>query len=172
MPNHSVASVANEFLSRARAEGLPLTHMQLQKLPYIAHGWGLAILKEPLISVTPRAWRYGPVYPSLYEALSRYRADPVDDFVRENDNDILANTRGAPIREDFSSSEKKLIDMVWKKYKGKEGIELSALTHEPDTPWFKTWHEGGRNTPIQNEIISEHYNALLEKNLSSKRHGA
>jgi uncharacterized phage-associated protein len=43
MPAYRVEAIANEFVKRAQAEGRALTNMQLQKLPYIAHGWGLAL---------------------------------------------------------------------------------------------------------------------------------
>lgn len=169
MPNHDVRAIVNQFIQLAKAEGRNLTHMQLQKLPYIAHGWGLAILNEPLISITPRAWKYGPVYPTVYESLSRYRAEPVEDFVRENDNDPFSDTRGDRVVATLSDEEDRLLNMVWTRYRDKEGIELSALTHEPQTPWYSTWNNGGHNTPISNTLIKEHYDDLLRRNLDSRR---
>lgn len=167
MPNHSVAAIANEFLKKARDEGRALTHMQLQKLPYIAHGWGSAILNQPLLSVTPQAWRYGPVYPTLYDALSRYGAGAVDDFVRENDGNCFARDRGKVVEAHLTDHEKKLINMVWNKYKTKGGIDLSAITHEQGTPWTKTVSKFGLQSQIPESLIKEHYDDLLRKNLQA-----
>jgi len=169
MPSHSVAAIANEFLKKARTEGRALTHMQLQKLPYIAHGWGSALLHEPLVSVTPQAWRYGPVYPTLYEALCRYGAGAVEDFVHENDGNCFARERGKIVEADLTDKEKKLINMVWEKYKTKGGIDLSAITHEQGTPWTRTVDEFGLQTQIPESFIVEHYAELLEKNLQAMR---
>ncbi len=85
MPGHRVEAIANEFVKRARAEGRALTNMQLQKLPYIAHGWALALTSDELLSELPQAFPYGPVYRRLYDALKRYGAGKVTDFIYEGD---------------------------------------------------------------------------------------
>ncbi len=62
MPNHDARAVANEFIKLAKKHGKkPLTHMQLQKLVYIAHGWSFALGEEeaPLIADTVEAWDWG-----------------------------------------------------------------------------------------------------------------
>ncbi|RCG79240.1 putative phage protein [Enterobacter hormaechei] len=37
--------IVNEFIERAKKKGTDLTHMQAQKLLYIAHGYSLAFSK-------------------------------------------------------------------------------------------------------------------------------
>ena len=69
--------VASEFIVLARNAGESLTPMQLLKLVYIAHGWMLALHHRPLIKDDVQAWQYGPVIPSLYNAIRKFRANPV-----------------------------------------------------------------------------------------------
>lgn len=169
MPNHDVRAIANEFLIRGQQENRALTHMQLQKLPYISHGWGLPLLNASLIRSNPEAWRYGPVYRDLYEVLSKYGAGAVTGFIRENDDNPFADHPGAVIRADLTPDEVRLIDMIWAKYKEKSGIDLSAITHEAGTPWTNTWNTKGQGAIITNDLIKPHYEALLEKNRNRLR---
>ncbi len=47
---HYAVSVENEFFCLAKDEDKPIINMQLQKLPYIAYNWSLALLNKLLIS--------------------------------------------------------------------------------------------------------------------------
>ncbi|MBE7729426.1 Panacea domain-containing protein [Komagataeibacter sp. FXV3] len=167
MPNHNVAAIANEFLRRAKAEGRPLTNMQLQKLPYIAHGWALAGMgiDHPLINEQPRAWRYGPVYPDLYRELKKYGSGKVCDYIRENDG---CNTDGGPIIQcTLTPEETRLIDAIWNIYGNKDGIELSAITHLTNSPWDQIRREYG-DAYIPNNIIEKYYSDLSRRNEENK----
>jgi len=165
MPNHNVKAIANEFLQRANAEGRALTNMQLQKLPYIAHGWGLSLLKAPLIGTQPAAWPYGPVYPELYQALRKYGAgavsEPISVTVPSGDADDLEVVAAT----NLTAHEKALLDVVWEKYRTFSGFKLSQITHQDNTPWTKTKDVHGFYHPIDNGVIQEHYDELVRTNL-------
>lgn len=161
MPNHNVAAVANEFLKRAKREGMDLTNMQLQKLPYIAYGWNLALRHERLVSSHPHAWKYGPVYPELYEKLKKYGATKVKDFIHENDGNPFADHRGAIIQEEFTPEEVDLLNTVWDAYKQYNGFTLSVMTHRKGTPWTETFLDGrGNGDIIPDALIEQHYTDL------------
>ena len=51
-----------------------MTPLQVIKTAYIAHGYSLDV---PLVREKAQAWRYGPVFPSLYFALRDHESDPV-----------------------------------------------------------------------------------------------
>lgn len=159
---HDVAAVANEFLRLAREEGRALTNMQLQKLPYIAQGWSLALRDRPLIEQTVEAWPYGPVYRKLYNALAQYGSGPVTDFIHENDSsrDITIETRGHQIAGNLCDDELALIKAVWNNYRNYDDYQLSTLTHQLGTPWSMTREKGSRE--IFNENIKEYYRNLLK----------
>lgn len=133
--SHVSAAVANRFLELARRDSKPLTNMQLQKLPFIAHGWSLALFDQPLIRDEARVWRFGPVYPKLYEALRRYGAGSVTDVICENDDNIYEDDRGRIVKGRFSPDEEKLLEAIWHAFKDYSGFELSALTHMKNAPW-------------------------------------
>ena len=61
---HTPLAIANAFIERALREEYPITHMKVQKLVYIAHGWSLGIRGEDLINENIMAWKYGPVIAS------------------------------------------------------------------------------------------------------------
>lgn len=158
MPNHDVRAIANEFWRRAQSEGRSLTNMQMQKLPYIAHGWALALRGEPLVAQSPEAWKYGPVYPELYDALKQYGPGDVTDYIHENDANPFCEIRGQRVTANLNDEERRLIDAVWNNYKNKSGFMLSTLTHQPGTPWTTTYQNGnGRHNIINDDLIRQHY---------------
>ena len=170
MPQHRVEAIANAFLRLAWAEGRALTNMQLQKLPYIAHGWGLVIINDDLIREQPQAWPYGPVYPQLYESLRRYGSGRVTELIHEDDaNPFLdsENDRGEPVEATLSAEEDKLIRSVWDAYKNYSAFRLSALTHQPDSPWTATMQDDQPYAEIDNELIRSHFQRLAERRRSA-----
>lgn len=157
---HTPEAVANYFLDLAEEDGRTLTPMQLQKLVYIAHGWSLALNGKELVSSEPQAWQWGPVYPSLYDNTKRYGSGPVYERIRENNWAALESIRGKIIAESFSEEEKSIIEQVYDIYGDLEAFQLSALTHNPGTPWTEIYRPGKRRAAIPNELIKKHFNEL------------
>lgn len=155
------AGIANEFIRRAAAEKRALTQMQLQKLVYIAHGWNLAINGEKLTHDDPQAWDYGPVYRDLWEALRTYGRGPVTREIRNGEylpGMLDDETASAPARAELDESEHAIIDRVYQTYGGFHAFKLSALTHEPDTPWTQVYADGGgRFHEITSEKIRQYF---------------
>lgn len=80
----SPQAVANYLLDKARDDGELLTHMKLQKLVYIAHGWHLAVTGKPLLSDPVEAWQFGPVIRSLYHDLKHFGHEPISGRLRDS----------------------------------------------------------------------------------------
>ena len=149
MPNYSPKAIANAFIEMRGNSCLP-SQMLIQKLTYIAHGWNLAINKEPLVSEAPEAWDNGPVFRSIW--------DHIRDYGYDKKNRLLID----PINEQaysasFSQEEREVLDHVWRKYGARTANELSRMTHEPNTPWSKAYFERGRNASLPNQEIRQHY---------------
>lgn len=153
MAGHST-EIANEFIKRAQTRGIPLTHMQLQKLVYLAHGWALAVLDRPLVTDPVQAWDYGPVYPSLYSALRRYGSQPVTRQIEYADFDRNRPFVNAPAEGLLSAEEHGLIDRVFQTYGRFQAFQLSALTHAPGSPWSQV---GVQNAVIPDDAIRQYF---------------
>lgn len=156
--SYPALAVANYFIDKANVENTPLDHLKLQKLVYFAHGWNLAVRAEPLIDEPVEAWKYGPVVSSLYRTFRVYG----NDLVTENGVQMTALGPRVPNIEFGDSDTRELLAKVWEVYQGFSGVQLSNMTHEPDTPWDRTWRKSRRSgeEPIANDLIREHF---LEK---------
>ena len=170
--NFSARAIANYFIKRSLERGDEVTHMKVQKLVYISHGWCLALLNRPLIHESVQAWEYGPVYPCLYHALKEFGKDPINEEIQDMtlENGRLTFAPASIDSESNHEEEKKdissLLDKVWEVYNRFTAIQLSAMTHEKGTPWHdmvsKFPEIKQRPTPIPNSLIKSHYEGLSQ----------
>lgn len=151
-------AVANFFIKKSLESGIPVTPMKLVKLVYIAHGWYLGLTGEPLIAEGVQAWKYGPVVPSVYDSFKVYGGRDITELAS-----TLVNGR-IVYYEVCSPEVRDFLERIWDVYKGYSGVELSALTHQENTPWSETWHKnGGKDNlavVIPNDLIQSHYEEL------------
>lgn len=151
----SSESVANFFLQKSFDTGIAITPMKLIKLVYIAHGWHLGYLDQALINDAVEAWQYGPVIPDLYHKVKAYGRRTITAPV--DNNGVIGDEQNPPPNENSLA----LLERIWEVYGKHDGVQLSALTHQPKTPWDITWQAGGKDHYagflISNETIKEHY---------------
>lgn len=121
---YPASAVANEFLKLAKEDQTSIDPMKLQKLIYLAHGWSLVFLKQPLVREKIKAWKYGPVIPSLYDEFREFRANP-----------ILRTASAEASSNALDSASINLIRKVWETYRDQTAIQLSTMTHEPGFAW-------------------------------------
>jgi uncharacterized phage-associated protein len=140
--------VANAILQAGQRDNIPVEPMKLQKLVFLAHGWHLHYLHEPLFSQNVEAWKYGPVIPSLYSEFKEYKAAPITRLALLVPGTILLSD--VPIA---------LIESVWRTYKDKGGIYLSMLTHEQGSAWDIARRDatGWYSPIIPNDKIEEEF---------------
>lgn len=162
MPYHSSLAIANEFLRRARDERRQLTHMHLQKLVYLAHGWGLAVTGKPLIEDDIEAWEYGPVIRKLYDALRHYGRGAIPGQIRWGDDTPFRFDNRGEAKAELRPEELAVIDKVWQTYRGYEAFQLSALTHAERSPWERAY-EPGKNRVIDNDRIWDYFAELATR---------
>lgn len=162
--------IANRFIDLASRRRQSLTHMQLQKLVYIAHGWNLALNNRPLTEDDPEAWNYGPVYRDLYLALRRYGSRPIDSLIARDDwSRVPSSAEEEEALGRLSPDEQAVLEKVFDVYGGFEAFQLSALTHQPNTPWDKVFNQSGhRNGNIRPDLIREHFVGLAQRQTHAK----
>lgn len=148
---HDSRTVANRFLTLAQEAGDCLTPMQVLKLVYIAHGWMLGLYGRPLIKDEVQAWQYGPVIPTLYNAMRDYRGS------------VVTNALKAPAEDTLTANEDDLVQQVYGMYGKKSGPALSRLTHADGTPWDLTYRPGSFGLVIPTDTIEDHYQRLAAK---------
>lgn len=159
MAPYPATTIANEFLRLAKRDGVPLTHMKLQKLVYIAHGWHLTFSDgEPLIEERVQAWDYGPVINEMYAAFAKYGKDDIDEqyWTFEEQEGRVAMVH--PMIDDEDGFAHEVIRNVWDTYGKFTAYQLSALTHREGTPWHKANRRGERF--ISEKAILGHFREL------------
>lgn len=163
-------SVANYFIELAQKEGKPIHLLGLVKRVYIAHGFALALLGRGLLD--PRfdkveAWKYGPVIPSVYHSFKQNKAKPIEDGAvvmgwDEKNRCPVFNTPNLTDRY-----ERRVVEMVWKRYKEYSDNELVTLTHMKGTPWDMCFIKD-ENVAIPDILTENYYRKLIERIASRK----
>lgn len=142
----SVQALANTVLKKSFEESIPVSPMKLQKLLYFIYRDYLQTYHKKLISEDFLCWPYGPVLQSAYYEFKSFRAQPITRFAKDaNDNVFIINSSLAPEIE-------KCITKVWDQYKHCSGLDLSKLTHSPETAWSKA--NDYNNTILDDEDIN------------------
>lgn len=145
----SVHDVASYVVEHFRG---PISTMKLQKLTYMAQGWSLALLGEPLFPEKFDAWRNGPVSRTLFACHRR-------------EYSVSTWPHGNPTAVD--GKKKIVLDAALKNYEALTGAQLSELTHRAGTPWSIARQQNGvvgnssSNVEIPNDLIREHFRSLL-----------
>lgn len=155
MPPYDARSIANWFVERARQDGRSLSIMSILKLAYIAHGWRLEMVDQPLFQNRIEAWQHGPVIPDVYSAFRPQGIVPqssVADF---------------PVPTDPADVE--FLEQIYKIYGHMSPFHLSELTHVPGGPWETARKWGGWYAEIPNDLIQSHY--ITKRQASSAANG-
>ena len=158
---YPIITVANTILEKAVSEDSPLTHMKLQKMAYCLHGWHLAAADAPACVEPVEAWKYGPVWGTLYHALKHNGHSPIFGFIGPNGETSAGIPDAVPTTE---GRFHEILEEVWRKYSPYTAVQLSNMTHQPGTPWAKAREQ---HTPfIDNDEIKRRFQQEVMKGLS------
>lgn len=159
---YNALAVANYFLDLAKAKGLSMSPMKLQKLIYFAHGWYLALYKEDLIDEELQAWDYGPVVLSIYHEFKKFGLTGIDTLGTDfNLNNKEIYTPRIPMDDKKTTA---LLDKVWDVYGKYTGIQLSNLTHEDDSAWSRARaaRPNMRSVSITKDMLESEFSAKIK----------
>jgi uncharacterized phage-associated protein len=161
-------AVANHFLELARKDGEQLTHTKLQKLLYFAHGWHLAFFGEPLVAEGFQAWQYGPISQNVYDWFRKFGSKPIDEpaaqVVVAPGERLGFALKPIPPIPDGDQQTLRHIDKVYNAYKRCTAAQLSAATHESDTPWSQVRKKyGDVKVHIDSPVIKQYFDGRIEK---------
>ena len=150
---YPVGAIANYMLDRGAKERIPITHLKLQKLVYMAYGWATLIYDEPLFSSTIEAWSLGPVVPDLWHEFKVYGEKPIGrgrafEFDWETSTDSIIPSVPAT-----DTQTHLVLAITWALYGPEKAWKLVDLTHDDNTPWKQT----PRNEQIRYELIRDHF---------------
>ena len=132
-----------------RRSNWSLTHLEIQKLIYLAHLVYLGNKKKPLVDGLFEAWDYGPVHPHLYHKAKIFGSDPVKNIFRL-ETDVPKD-----------SLEAEILDAVTDKFSS-DKAKLVSITHWDQGAWAKRYVPGARGRLIFNGDILKEYNKRLD----------
>lgn len=124
----------------------------------------MGIFDKPLVTDEyAEAWRYGPVFPSLYHEFKMFGSKPIDRLAA--DLDEINFKTFIPIIPKDDSQKIELLHEIWRGYGNLTAVQLSELTHADGTPWSQVWDSKKqyRNLHIDEEIIKSHYKEKLKE---------
>lgn len=165
MKNNAI-SVANAFIKIANETGdNSLTPLKLMKLVYIAHGFGLALLKNDTL-IDPRfdkveAWKLGPVIPSVYHTFKYYGNDAITETAKNflNESEEGKATLCEPVLD--GEDQRAIVNLVWQRYGKQPASKLVEILHQPGTPWAITYRVG-ENREIPDELTKLYYSKIVD----------
>lgn len=140
--------VANRFLDLARAEGVTLDTVKLQKLVLLAHGFCWGVAGKPLLSDRIEARNWGPIIPALHGMIKQYGSGEVTAQQLEGATGSLEEPEGSAV-----------IHAVWANFGHNSGQELAAVVTAKGSPWDLAHKEGC--TVISEERIRNYYHRLV-----------
>lgn len=124
----------------------------IQDLIFIADGYHMAILNQPLVDTKSYAFQNGPVQKTFYRtAKNIYITTEGYESPRFIEEKILS----LPIA-DFEPETEKLLYQINGKISSKDSVALRNLTHLKGSPWERVWNQ----TPfdcIPDELTRDYY---------------
>ena len=167
--SHPPSAVANTFLRLSRNAHQPIDPMKMQKLVYFAHGWHLGLNGTPLISEPIEAWDYGPVVPSLYRALKPYGAGQILEPLQDFAPDVNGGFRSVRLTVEDDATQQ-LLKRILDVYGKLSALQLSEITHRPDTPWaqIRSAFPGVRGAVIPDSLMERYFKQLAQQNATNR----
>lgn len=134
---YDARQVANFLLDRAENAGVQLSVLKLLKLLYFSYGWYYVSTGRPLFHNPIEAWEHGPVVRAVWTEFGG-RGDKVIE-TRATYLDLVSGERliAPAVLDDGDATQ------IWhfaREYLDHTAWQLSELTHDPQSPWYRAYH--------------------------------
>ncbi len=143
--------MAKYIIAVANSRRITVNITKVQKLLYIAYGVFMAVTEERLTNEHPKAWPYGPVFPTTRNKLvdaDLYSISMEDPELQEIKNDAEINS---------------LMDLVLGSFGSWTAGQLTEWSHSDGSPWEKTvcQNEFKWGMPIPDDYIYEYFKTFV-----------
>lgn len=139
------------ILARCRAQQVSMNQTKLQKLMYIVYGAYLVLENDRLCEEHPKAWPYGPVFPSVQKFFAKKKNfdEVTPSFI---DTDEYIDLKNNQILND-------IIDNTIETFGSFTAKQLSDWSHKENSPWEKACasSNGQWNTVISDSVIKDYF---------------
>lgn len=143
--------VTKRILYVAQTNGDLITNLKMQKLLYYAQAWFMVNNnKKVLFDDEIQAWQFGPIVPSVYNKLKKFKYNPISMDLSDENWKSLSKKQTVFI-EDFCKFFFKF-----------SATELVSMSHN-ETPWKEAFKKG-QYSKISEDSMYEYYSNLLKKN--------
>ena len=142
MMSYNAIDVTRKLLTLGKEEKIKISHLKLQKILYFSQGWHLFCFKREFFKEEIQAWDHGPVVKRIYDICKK--EGTMYKIIEEK---IFSKWKKQEVKDDSL----KLLEAVFKRYKGYSGTSLEYMTHQ-----HKVWRdafEKGQNTVMEKEAI-------------------
>ncbi|WP_339248280.1 type II toxin-antitoxin system antitoxin SocA domain-containing protein [Paenibacillus sp. FSL R10-2796] len=146
----TIQDVASFFIERSYKDGIPITHLKLQKLCYYAQAWHLVLSskKEQLFDAKFQAWVHGPVNTEIFSKYRNYGWNPI---------------KSEKSKARFNDDQESILNEVWEAYGHHDAKFLESLTHQEE-PWIEARkglaEDDYSNNPISEKTMKRYYSKL------------
>lgn len=163
------AHVANHVLWLAEKFRVKdMTCLKLMKILYISYAWHLCVFDKEMFSECPQAWKFGPVFPSIYHALSIAEDQPIEGCVaisepgKKNEDDF-------PVIRADDEDTLSIVENAFYMYKDKTSEELSEVTHRAGGAWDAAIKKGLYSDLDDRDLIKKGASEGIEKYINRKK---
>ena len=146
--------VALFMMNKAAEYKIIMNHTKVHKFMFILYSMYLISQGKRLTDESPKAWPYGPVFPTVKRKLERFNVN-VECFNIEDYRRFIGD---ASIFKDENLSN--ICDEIFKsKFAKMTTNQLVEWTHIPGAPWDETTKKKGFkwNDPISDKLIISYY---------------
>ena len=132
-----------------------ITNLFLQKILYYIKAIGKLLVENPIITDECEAWRFGPVFPNIYE---KYKNFGKQEIILDLPVDYAKNL--------LTKEEKQVTDFVLNTFGIYNIWFLKDLTHMEE-PWLSARNgideEAASNNPIDDNLIDDYFEKINKK---------